>query len=98
MYLPIQSIAHNQLKKMGLVGKLSIKIVATVILLPLFYKAQNTVYTEIYNFNTKVLPSNLSPDKAIISYNEGFIYAVAQNDGFATDVTKIKQYNTKTKE
>lgn len=69
---------------------------AAVLLLPLYYCAQNTIYSEIYNYNTRVSPPTPVPDKAIIYYNEGCVYTTFSRAAFDTDVLRILEYTTQT--
>ncbi len=75
-----------------------VKLMAAVILLPLVFKTQNTVYSEVYNYNTKIESKTGGTYKTIITYNAGYVYGVSQNAAYDTKVLEIKEYDTKTKE
>jgi hypothetical protein len=65
------------------------------LLLPIAIKAQNKIYTEVYNYNTKLAPADMSPDQTISCYHEGIVYFVKHRAAFDTDVLVIGEYNTK---
>jgi predicted KAP-like P-loop ATPase len=71
-------------------------LIGVVFLLPLAFKAQNTIFTEVYNYNTKLAPVKASSGKTISYYNEGMAYFAQNVTAYDTDVLAIGEYNSKT--
>ncbi len=82
---------------MVLLGNKLTKIAAAVFLLPLFSIAQNTIYSEEYNYNTKLAPVRPGTEQTIIYYNAGFVYTVPLRGAYDTDVLTINRYDPNNK-